>query len=543
MSDEPQEHNYTFKQTKNAITVELPSPEDLVQEDIDVSIVGKKLSIVVRKPGEDEEKLLEDTLHEAVNPNSLDWKLDTNKWRISLTVKKVEAIEWPSLFVVVINIPPIFQFADENKVNEVIKIFKEAKRKEDGGDDGDDSGGSTSSSHELISMKHPIKGYSIVSWATMNRKYPVIEFLLRAFGPKKVANLVNEQDFEIIKEWQKEKRRLHLLEKKQNEPKESTEEEEEPEEEKDFASGLVEKFEKYTVELIKQIGEYGIYEGETAEFEIPVEIPPVVEEEPPKEEPKEEPPTTDENSEEKNEDDNENNDDDEPKEPVEKKPKKVKVVEPPKPIIVKYRHGFGSAYYPNDDVYIGTFDNTIREGMGAYIYRGDYLKQLREKKEKEQEEKDEEDEGNAEGDEEAFNPENVPLCYYVGDWKKNMKNGKGRMLYHNGDRFYGDYVDDKKQCERGIYLYSNGDMYVGEFKEDHKTGKGVYTFAADGSSLDGEWKEGKFISGVWNWKDGKIAFSSENFAGSNIDGNFSFANFKSFGSFIDGQWKMKNITL
>lgn len=509
-------------------------------------------------------------LHE-VDPSSLDWNLASDI--ITIEVKKANPeTKWTSLFVIVIEIPHIFKLAEENKVNEIIKILKETKKREDG-EDGDTGDGDDKplTSQELLSMKHPIHRYSLMGWATMNRKYPIIEYLLRAYGPKRVANLPNEQDLEILKEWQKEKRRLAALEKKKNEPKTNSDEEEEILEEKDFASTLLEKFEKYNIETIKQIGEFGIYEGDTSDFEIPVELPPITEEPPQtdisesKENPLNENPaqekeldnkekldeegqddqqeTTEEQPEEGEENDREE-EEEQQKEETQKEPSKQqttpKVVEPPKPQIVKYRNGFGTAYYTNDDVYIGVFKDTIREGMGAYIYRGDYIENLRKEKEKQKEDQEGDD---AEEEDESLNPENIPLCYYVGDWKDGIKNGKGRMLYHNGDRFYGEYVNDMKHCERGIYLYSNGDMFVGQFKNDLKDGNGVYTFSADGSSLDGTWKEGQFVEGTWNWKDGKIAFKSTDFTSKTISGTFSFQNFKASGSFVDQKWQLSKISL
>ncbi|KAG2379098.1 hypothetical protein C9374_007736 [Naegleria lovaniensis] len=568
MSEE-QANTFKFKEGANGrtIIIELNSPEGLVQEDVDVALEKKRITVVVRKPEEPEQTLLEGELLHEVDPASLDWKLASDV--ITIEVKKANPeTKWASLFVIVIEIPHLFKLTDDNKVNEIIKILKETKKREDGeeGETGDGDDTKPLTSQELLSMKHPIHRYSLMGWATMNRKYPIVEYLLRAYGPKRVANLPNEQDLEILKEWQKEKRRLTALSKKKNNPNENLDEEDENAEEKDFASSLLEKFEKYNIEIIKQIGEFGIYEGDTSDFEIPVELPPITEEASqndvpePKEnaqsqekdmenEEKQNEEGQEENSEEAQEEgeenDTENNEGQEDKEEAEtqqepEKPQKPKVIEPPKPQFVKYRNGFGSAYYTNDDVYIGVFKDTIREGMGAYIYRGDYIENLRKEKEKQQEDLEADE---AEEEDESLNPENIPLCYFVGDWKDGKKNGKGRMLYHNGDRFYGEFVNDMKHCERGIYLYSNGDMFVGQFQNDVKEGNGVYTFAADGSSLDGTWKSGKFVEGTWNWKDGKIAFKSSDFTSKTVQGNFVFQNFKASGSFVDQKWHLSQITL
>ena len=57
---------------------------------------------------------------------------------------------------------------------------------------------------------------------------------------------------------------------------------------------------------------------------------------------------------------------------------------------------------------------------------------------------------------------------YDGQWKKDLRDGHGKMSFHNGD------------------------VYEGEFSKDKMHGKGTYTYAAgDIFKSTGEWKEGK----------------------------------------------------
>ena len=39
------------------------------------------------------------------------------------------------------------------------------------------------------------------------------------------------------------------------------------------------------------------------------------------------------------------------------------------------------------------------------------------------------------------------------------------MIYSNGDRYNGEWMDDIKNGH-GEFIYSNGDRYVGEWKEN-----------------------------------------------------------------------------
>ena len=59
----------------------------------------------------------------------------------------------------------------------------------------------------------------------------------------------------------------------------------------------------------------------------------------------------------------------------------------------------------------------------------------------------------------------------------------GTKTYENGDKYVGDFEDNKKHGE-GTKTWSNGDKYVGEFKKDMQNGLGVYT-QSDGTIEDG----------------------------------------------------------
>ena len=52
----------------------------------------------------------------------------------------------------------------------------------------------------------------------------------------------------------------------------------------------------------------------------------------------------------------------------------------------------------------------------------------------------------------------------------------------------------KGDCENGYgtYTYENGDKYVGEWKDNKTHGQGTGTLA-DGTVLEGVWKDGDFI--------------------------------------------------
>ncbi len=46
----------------------------------------------------------------------------------------------------------------------------------------------------------------------------------------------------------------------------------------------------------------------------------------------------------------------------------------------------------------------------------------------------------------------------LGQYKDGKINGKGTLYYADGDKYTGDFVNDKKEGE-GIYIWGNGNRY------------------------------------------------------------------------------------
>ena len=79
---------------------------------------------------------------------------------------------------------------------------------------------------------------------------------------------------------------------------------------------------------------------------------------------------------------------------------------------------------------------------------------------------------------------------YVGEWKDNMKHGKGEQHYSQTDQLYdGDWAFGKRN---GFGTLSKLDkkIYVGGWKDDKRSGKGMNYFS-DSEFYDGEWECGK----------------------------------------------------
>ena len=62
----------------------------------------------------------------------------------------------------------------------------------------------------------------------------------------------------------------------------------------------------------------------------------------------------------------------------------------------------------------------------------------------------------------------LPPC--PEDQKKYYHNCFGTETYSNGDKYVGEYKNNKMHGQ-GTYTYADGEKYVGEFKNDKYVGK------------------------------------------------------------------------
>lgn len=136
---------------------------------------------------------------------------------------------------------------------------------------------------------------------------------------------------------------------------------------------------------------------------------------------------------------------------------------------------------------------------------------------------------------------------YRGHLKKALKHGTGIIVYANGDKYSGNFVDDvisgasteQYEC---VYTYANGDVYSGDFLDGKKHGQGKLTFAdGDDDPENNPYYEGSFESnmrhgqGTERYTDGSVYTGG--FSGDLRNGNglFNYANGDYYdGAFVDG---------
>ena len=76
---------------------------------------------------------------------------------------------------------------------------------------------------------------------------------------------------------------------------------------------------------------------------------------------------------------------------------------------------------------------------------------------------------------------------YEGEWKDDKANGKGKFSWHDGDIYEGEWKDDKANG-KGKFSWPDGRIYEGDFIDNRQHGKGTMTWA-NGDKYEGEWKD------------------------------------------------------
>ncbi len=80
---------------------------------------------------------------------------------------------------------------------------------------------------------------------------------------------------------------------------------------------------------------------------------------------------------------------------------------------------------------------------------------------------------------------------YEGEWRDNVRHGKGRYVWANNDTYEGDFQNGNRHGY-GVYTFASGEQYRGEWRDDLRHGEGAM-HAKDGKKLlEGIWINDKF---------------------------------------------------
>ena len=87
---------------------------------------------------------------------------------------------------------------------------------------------------------------------------------------------------------------------------------------------------------------------------------------------------------------------------------------------------------------------------------------------------------------------------YKGDFLNGLRHGIGKD-YRNNSKYEGDFRKDKK-CGKGKIVFDSGDIYEGEFNDNKFNGYGHYIWFKNGHEYKGNYLNGKFHGeGFYRW--------------------------------------------
>ena len=120
---------------------------------------------------------------------------------------------------------------------------------------------------------------------------------------------------------------------------------------------------------------------------------------------------------------------------------------------------------------------------------------------------------------------------YNGNWKNQKPHGLGTFKWVNGTKYIGDW-EFGIQNGQGTVTWANGDKYIGGRKNGKADGQGTFIFA-NGITQSGEWKNGNLIERDSSGKAiGCVEGNCDNGKGTGVwEKGFKYV----------GEWKMQNM--
>ena len=83
--------------------------------------------------------------------------------------------------------------------------------------------------------------------------------------------------------------------------------------------------------------------------------------------------------------------------------------------------------------------------------------------------------------------ESYHIGTYTGTFKNDLKHGKGKYTWNDGNVYEGDWINGER-TGKGKYTWRNGDIFVGDFNKGLK-GKGRMYFKSSGKREFGEYNK------------------------------------------------------
>lgn len=107
------------------------------------------------------------------------------------------------------------------------------------------------------------------------------------------------------------------------------------------------------------------------------------------------------------------------------------------------------SYHLSGNTYLGTLKAAKRHGYGHFLWNNNNKYKSKNKQ--------------------------IYAEEYKGDWKEDLREGKGCQIWQDGRTYRGDWKNDQMEG-KGQFSWVNGVTYKGHYKGDEREGKGVVTW-------------------------------------------------------------------
>lgn len=178
-------------------------------------------------------------------------------------------------------------------------------------------------------------------------------------------------------------------------------------------------------------------------------------------------------------------------------------------------NGFAILQYPDNSLYFGSVRNGLRDGDGTRTYANSPLVYVGQYS------------GNKKNGFGRLINARTNQVVYEGEWRNDMKEGNGHLLYEHGT-YNGMFKSDFFHG-RGKLSWRNGDVFDGDFHRGERTGRGIMKFG-NGDSYEGEFLNGlSHGTGTYVWRNGEV------YVGDFRDGQLMGQGTVQFGIEVKGQ--------
>ena len=97
---------------------------------------------------------------------------------------------------------------------------------------------------------------------------------------------------------------------------------------------------------------------------------------------------------------------------------------------------------------------------------------------------------------------------YEGDFKNNVIDGNGKYIWENGSYYIGQWIKGLKHGKGKLYYENNNIKYDGDYKMDLFDGYGKY-IDQNGEYFIGQWSNGMKVKGIIYSKDNKVLYEGD----------------------------------